>query len=93
MLNGDFKAAFQSASVSFDLLTGAFRPSAEWNARVVLEGDGVQHTWTKRALERKPSQLPPSVCQNLPVVRTETLRGAGSSFRATTAPTASHLRN
>ena len=71
VLNGDFEAAFQSASVSFDMLTGAFRPSAQWIGHVVLEGDGVQHIWTKRALEREGFSVASERVSNLPVIRVE----------------------
>lgn len=52
VLNGQFEAAFRGEGVTFDRETGAFNLEATANGRVAVVGEGIPHTWTRRALER-----------------------------------------
>ncbi|MFW5748490.1 MAG: ABC transporter ATP-binding protein [Chloroflexota bacterium] len=53
VLSGAFQTVFESAGVHFDITTGAFRRDQQITRPVTLKGEGVQHLWTRRALERE----------------------------------------
>lgn len=52
VLNGAFEGAFQSEGVQFDKRTGSFTATIDTQKMIALQGDGVRHIWTQRALER-----------------------------------------
>lgn len=52
VINGSFEEAFQSDGVSFDRSTGAFSVEPEPGEIVIVQGHGIAHTWTHRALRR-----------------------------------------
>lgn len=52
VLSGAFEAAFHSEGVAFDRATGTFSVARERRRTVVVHGQGVPHTWTRRALQR-----------------------------------------
>ncbi len=53
VLDGVFEETFASDGVRFDRERGAFRLQLQGRGQVVVEGDGVIGTWTRRALERR----------------------------------------
>ncbi len=52
VLNGAFEAAFRGEGVTFDRATGAFSVEREGGPSVIVDGAGIAHTWTLRALRR-----------------------------------------
>lgn len=52
VLNGAFEAAFHSEGVTFDRATGAFNVERKLGRAIVVQGSGVPHIWTLRALRR-----------------------------------------
>ncbi len=52
VLSGAFEAAFRSEGIHFDRESGAFSGQRPTGILVAVSGDGVTHTWTRRALER-----------------------------------------
>jgi len=52
VLNGAFEAAFDSDSITFDRVAGAFRARGRRVGRALVIGAGAEATWTARALER-----------------------------------------
>ena len=72
VLNGAFEAAFHSAHVTFDMLTGAFQPPTARSIPVVLEGTGVHYVWTKRALEREGYAVAEERRPHVPVIHVDT---------------------
>lgn len=69
VLSGAFEAAFQSAGVTFDIMSGGFHPVDTRLGHVVLIGDGVHYVWTKRALERAGFAVAATPQAGLPVIR------------------------
>jgi iron complex transport system ATP-binding protein len=69
VLNGTFEAAFHSANVTFDIETGAFKAYQSGTRHMVLEGDGVQSIWTRRALEREGFSVVTEREPGLPIIR------------------------
>ena len=53
VLGGVFEAAFAGDGLWFDRERGAFRLQSRGRGLVMVEGDGVIGTWTRRALERR----------------------------------------
>ncbi len=53
VLSGAFRAAFDTAAVAYDALSGSFRLERRPRGTVWLGGDGVAAHWTRHALERK----------------------------------------
>ena len=53
VLSGMFEQVFKSNSFQFDKHTGSFKVVHPTKGKVALLGEGVHHTWTKRALERE----------------------------------------
>ncbi|MCS6835295.1 MAG: ABC transporter ATP-binding protein [Anaerolineae bacterium] len=47
-----FEDAFRSEGVVFDRTTGTFSVQAERRGTAVVHGQGIVHTWTRRALQR-----------------------------------------
>jgi iron complex transport system ATP-binding protein len=52
-LSGAFEAAFASEGVWFDRRRGAFRIATSARGRALVQGDGLEAAWTRRALERR----------------------------------------
>jgi iron complex transport system ATP-binding protein len=52
VLSGAFEEAFQSEGVTFDRATGAFSVERQTGTGVILQGVGLPHQWTCRALKR-----------------------------------------
>lgn len=69
VLNGAFQMAFNSAGARFDITTGTFTAARRTTRQVVLEGQGVVHYWTQRALEREGFLVEAMPQAGLPVVR------------------------
>jgi iron complex transport system ATP-binding protein len=53
VLDGVFEEVFASDGVRFDRERGAFRLQFQGRGPVVVQGDGIIGTWTRRALERR----------------------------------------
>lgn len=51
-LDGQLAKAFANENIQWDEALGAFRAHAEPCLNVMILGDSLQHTWTRRALER-----------------------------------------
>jgi len=52
VLSGAFEAAFQGEGVHFDRQSGTFHLNRAGGSLVKVNGSGVPHIWTRRALER-----------------------------------------
>lgn len=52
VLSGTFEDAFRSEGVRFDRATGAFKMHSQPGQTVIVQGQGIPHTWTRRALQR-----------------------------------------
>ena len=52
VISGAFEAAFAGEGVTFDRETGAFRVERERGRPISVRGEGIPHTWTRRALRR-----------------------------------------
>lgn len=52
VINGAFEDAFQGEGVIFDRATGAFSVAQARGRAVIVHGQGIPHTWTRRALQR-----------------------------------------
>lgn len=66
VLNGTFEAAFRGQGVTFDRATGTFSVAHEHGQIIAIQGHGIPHTWTQRALKRAgyvvidAAEVPPS---------------------------------
>lgn len=69
VLNGAFEAAFHSANVAFDIETGAFKTQTVGHERIVLEGEGIQYTWVRHALEREGYAVLSKYEAGIPIIR------------------------
>lgn len=52
VLTGAFEQAFQSEGVQFDKRTGSFTAAIDTQKTIAIQGEGIRHIWTQRALER-----------------------------------------
>ncbi|MEL6407013.1 MAG: ABC transporter ATP-binding protein [Chloroflexota bacterium] len=52
VLDGTFEAAFRGEGVHFDRATGSFEVNRKRAGVVCIHGQGIPHTWTRRALQR-----------------------------------------
>lgn len=52
VINGVLADAFQAEGVVFDRTTGAFSVEQNTGQAVIVHGQGIMHTWTRRALTR-----------------------------------------
>lgn len=52
ILSGAFEGAFQGDGIAFNRETGAFSGNHQVGRVVAVSGQGIVHTWTRRALER-----------------------------------------
>ncbi len=52
VISGAFEDAFCGEGVTFNRATGAFSVEQERGRAVIVRGDGIPHTWTRRALQR-----------------------------------------
>ncbi len=75
VLSGAFEAAFQSASVTFDIMSGGFHPVDTRLGHVVLIGEGAHYVWTKRALERAGFAVMIAPQAGLPIINVDTRQG------------------
>ncbi|MFP4323119.1 MAG: ABC transporter ATP-binding protein [Anaerolineales bacterium] len=60
IINGAFEAAFKGEGVLFDRETGAFSVERSASRAVEVLGEGIPHTWTRRALRRAGFALQPA---------------------------------
>lgn len=74
VLNGGFQTAFSNHHVQFDIHTGAFITERPTTQSIVLEGEGVEHFWTQRALEREGFEVISTRGGELPIVRIDDTR-------------------
>lgn len=51
-LDGQLAAAFANENLDWDTTQGSFRAHSEPCLEVYMQGDSIQHAWTRRALER-----------------------------------------
>jgi iron complex transport system ATP-binding protein len=52
VISGAFEQAFRSEGVIFDREMGTFSVEHKRGRAVIVHGDGIPHTWTRRALQR-----------------------------------------
>ena len=52
VINGTFEDAFHDEGVAFDRATGTFSVERSQGRGVIVHGEGIPHTWTRRALKR-----------------------------------------
>jgi len=74
VLNGAFEAAFHSANVTFDRMSGGFHPLDTRLGHVVLVGEGVHYIWTKRALERAGFAVASAPQADLPTIHVDVMQ-------------------
>ncbi len=74
VLNGAFEAAFHSVNVTFDMLSGGFRPVDTPLRHVMLVGEGIHYVWTKRALERAGFAVAAAPQAGLPIISVDVMK-------------------
>ncbi len=80
VISGAFEDAFRGEGVIFDRATGAFRVERERGRAVVVRGDGIAHTWTRRAFKRAGYTLESVVRLNGDITATPQITLSGDNY-------------